>query len=291
MENIEINNNNEDKRKNDSKIIKDQSSSFRLFNNQNIIKSHIHLSKTQNYLEKKEFPLAHLIIINDDPSDYNEMPYTKALRNDKRNFFYIFFIVLFNKIDLIQLIAFREEFQSIEVSINLFILSTILDLFFNALLYNDDIISQKYHKNGKLDSFTEILLSLVSNIISYFLLKIINKLTHFDEYFELIKKEIKVKEELKKAVNIGLKIMNKTMKIFVLINLIINCVVLYYLSLFCAIYPKSQQSFFKNYGTGVAESFLMSAIIALFVAGFRKISLKCKIKRLYETSRFIDNFL
>ena len=219
------------------------------------------------------------------------MPFTKALRIDKRNFFYVFFVVLFNKIDLIQLIVFREEFQMVEVSINLFILSTILDLFFNALLYNDDIISQKYHKNGKLDSFTELLLSIVSNIITYFVLKKINKLTSYNEYFALIKKEVKDKELLKKAVNVGLEVMRKTMKLFVLVNFIIFCIILFYLTLFCAIYPKSQQSFFKNYGLGVAESLLTSAVIALFVAGFRKISLKCKIKQFYETSKFIDKAL
>ena len=257
----------------------------------NILKNRVRLSKTHFYLERKSFTLSHLIIRNNDPSDYNKMPYTKALRNDKRNFFYIFFVVLCNKIDLIQLIAFLEEFQLIEVSMNIFILSTMLDLFFNSLLYNDDIISQKYHKNGKLDSFTELLLSLVSNIIAYFILKMINRLIYYNENFDLIKKEIKNKRELKKAVNIGLKVMRKTLKIFVLINFIINCIILYYLSLFCAIYPKSQQSFFKNYGIGVAESLLTSAVIALFVTVLRKISLKCKIKRLYETSRFIDNTL
>ena len=257
----------------------------------NILKNRVRLSKTHFYLERKNFTLSHLIIRNNDPSDYNKMPYTKALRNDKRNFFYIFFVVLCNKIDLIQLIAFLEEFQLIEVSMNIFILSTMLDLFFNALLYNDDIISQKYHKNGKLDFFTELLLSLVSNIISYFLLKIISKLTFYSEYFALVRKEIKDKDQLKKGINIGLKIMRKALKIFMIFSFIIHCIILYYLSLFCTIYPKSQQSFFKNYGLGVEESLIVSVLIALIIAILRKISLKCKIKYLYETSRFIDNIL
>ena len=56
-------------------------------------------------------------------------------------------------------------------------------------------------------------------------------------------------------------------------------------------YPKSQASFFKDFGLGELQSLILSFAVAMLVATFRKISLKCRIQKLYETSKFIDNAL
>ena len=245
----------------------------------------------QEYLEKR-FPLNNLIANREDTdSDYNDLPYTKALRIDKRNFFVVFFLVFFNKIDIVQIIFFRDEFEFLPISVNIFILDELLELFFNALLYNDDVISQKYHSNGKLDFITEQLLSLASNLISYLIMRVFSKLVVYNEYFSLIEKEIKGKEKLTKAVDLGLRVMKKAMTIFSVINITILLIIFYYLSIFCAMYPKSQASFFKDFGLGELQSLILSFAVAILVATFRKISLKCRIQKLYETSKFIDNAL
>ena len=224
-------------------------------------------------------------------SDLNDLPYTKALRLDDRNFLTVFFIVFFNKVDVIKIIFFRDDFEFLPISVNIFILDELLDLFFNALFYNYDIISQKYHSNGKLDFFTEQLLSFASNFVSYLILRFFSKLLVYDEYFSLIEKEVRGKEKLAKAVDLGIRVMKKAMIIFSVIDISILLVILYYLSIFCALYSKSQKSFFKNYGIGEIQTLMLNFVIAILVATFRKLALKYRNQRLYETSKFIDNFL
>ena len=232
----------------------------------------------------------HLTVTKDQAeSDLNDIPYTKALRIDKRNFLLIFIVTFLNKVDITDIIFFRDEFEFLTVSINVFLLDESLELFFNALFYNDDVISQKYHSNGKLDFVTEQLLSLISNIISYLIMKLLSKLVSYSEYFSLIQKEIKEKDKLVEAVELGLKLTRRYMIIFSIITLALFSIIIYYLSVFSAVYPKSQTSFFKNFGLGELQSLVFNFIVAFFVAIFRKLSLKYRIRQLYETSKFIDN--
>ena len=119
---------------------------------------------------------------------------------------------------------------------------------------------------------------------------VFSKLVVYSDYFSLVKKEIKEKEKLVMAVNLGLKIMKVAIIIFSILNIIVLSVILYYLSIFCAMYPKSQASFFKDFGLGEIQSLIFSFVVAFLVATFRKLSLKYRNQRLYETSKFINNF-
>ena len=56
----------------------------------------------------------------------------------------------------------------------------------NALLYSDDVVSQKYHNNGNLDFITSLSLSLASNIISSIAIWIIEKLTNYHEILQIL---------------------------------------------------------------------------------------------------------
>ena len=51
-----------------------------------------------------------------------------------------------------------------------------------ALLYSDDVVSQKYHNNVNLDFVTSLSLSVVSNIITSIVIWIIKKLTNYHEF-------------------------------------------------------------------------------------------------------------
>ena len=238
------------------------------------------------------FSASYLIVRKEKTdNDLNDLPYIKALKIDKRNFLTVFFLIFFNKVDIIEIIFFRDDFEFLPITLNIFLLNELLELFLNALFYNDNIISQKYHSNGKLDLITEQLLSLISNFFSYFLMKLFNKLVVYNKFFSLVQKEIKEREKLFRAVSLGLKVMKKSMIIFSFISITILSIELYYLSIFCAMYPKSQTSFFKDFGLGELQSLIFNFMIALIVATFRKLSLKYRNQRLYETSKFIDNFL
>ena len=50
-----------------------------------------------------------------------------------------------------------------------FILSLLINFYFNTFLYSDDVVSNKRHNNGRLDFFVTLVLSLMSNIITSFI--------------------------------------------------------------------------------------------------------------------------
>ena len=129
---------------------------------------------------------------DNDYNNYNELTFIKAKRIDKRNIFQLFKSILFDKLEIINLIISKNRIKII--CICEYILSLLFDFFFNTLLYSDDVISQKYHNNGKLDSIVSISISLISNIIISIVCKIIKYSTGIEEnldYISEIRKEYK----------------------------------------------------------------------------------------------------
>ena len=86
-----------------------------------------------------------------------------------------------------------------------------------------------------------------------------------------------------------LKIVCKKLIISFILEFIISCISGYYLFIFCEIYKKSQISLLINYGFGLLISLITSLGIALIVSILRKISIKCKIKRLYYSFKIFND--
>ena len=130
--------------------------------------------------EKKNlnFDYKNLIIINDnvDKKELNNIPYTKALRVDNRSIFQIFFSVIASKIEIISIFYYRNETFPLSLAISIYLFSMLLDLCLNCFLYSDDVVSEKYHNDGKLEFATSFVLSLMSNIFSVIIVYIIAKL-------------------------------------------------------------------------------------------------------------------
>ena len=102
--------------------------------------------------------------INKNNENYNFSPYIIALREDKRKLFEIIKSYIFDKIEILNLFNSNEYFKYIVFCE--YILSLLLDFFFNTLLYSDEIVSHKYHNNGRLQFIVTFILSLLSNIIT-----------------------------------------------------------------------------------------------------------------------------
>ena len=96
--------------------------------------------------------------------DVNDLPYTLALNYDKRGILKIFYSLIIRKLELVNLFISNEKVKLILICE--YILSLLINFFFNALLYSDDVISNKYHNNGKLDIIVTLFLSISSNIIT-----------------------------------------------------------------------------------------------------------------------------
>ena len=294
--NIKLKNkNNKNQNKKKSKF----STEAEKFNNSSKISKFINPTQKANNLNKKtkidiDKNFESKIIVNDknvEPNEYNKVPYSQALRIDKRNIFIVFISLIKMKIEIITIILYPEEFTNRPLLLSIYLLDFLFNYFMNALLYSDDVVSQKYHNNGSLDFITSITLSVFSNIISSIIIWLIKKLTNYHEFLQSIIKEIKSEKYflfLFKRVYTSLKFKIIT---YFIISFLISIGITYYLFIFCIIYKKSQISLFSNFVLGEVESFAKSFAITLIVCILRVVSLKLKIKQLYRTSVYLDDVL
>ena len=168
-------------------------------------------------------------------------------------------------------------------------LDFLFSYFLNALLYSDDIVSQKYHNNGSLDFFTSLSLSLASNIISSIVIWAIKKITNYHEYLRALVNNISKEKIFIFLFKRIYRYLKRSIFFYFILDFIINILITYYLFIFCIIYKKSQTSLLSNYFLGVIENFIKSFSISLIVSILRIISLKWKNKMLYRTSVYLND--
>ena len=222
-----------------------------------------------------------------DGDSYNLSPYSKALREDKRNIFQIIKTFVFEKIDILNLITSNEVFKEIEIC--QYILSLMIDFFFNTLLYSDEIISQKYHNNGNLEFIVSLILSLSSNIITAIIIYFLEFLDKLREIFEDICK-IRKEDEYLFAFGKFIKYIKLRISIFILCEIIIMIISFYFINIFCILYSKSQKSLLFNYLSSLLEGLIKSIIVITLIVTTRKIGINCKNIYIFNISKYIDKY-
>jgi hypothetical protein len=217
--------------------------------------------------------------------DYNELPFTKALRLDKRNIFQILKSVLYNKLELVHIFIGSKRTRII--CLCEYILSLLFDCFFNALLYSDDVVSQKYHNNGELDFLLSLLITLISNIITSIVCNLINYSDGIEERLEQIS-NIRREYIYLFALNKFLKFLKIKMILFIITIFILVSGCFYYIVIFCIIYSKSQVSLLTHYILSLVEGLITSVVITLLIVVLRKIGITCSNNYIYNTSKFLN---
>jgi len=221
-----------------------------------------------------------------DKKEYNKIPYTQALRIDKRHFFETFISFLANEIDIIKIFYYRNPYSHISITLPLYTFELCLDLTFNCFLCNDDIVSQKYH-NGNIQFITSLFVSCMANIISSFISFIVGKLVDYEDIFENILKEILEKEKYYITFHKFKKFLAIKLTLYFIIQTIVNVFMLYYLVIFCKVYQRTQINIVFNYLIGVCESVLLSLGIALLSALMRIFSLQYRWPYVYYISKHL----
>ena len=237
------------------------------------------IEKYGGYLSEKE------------ESNYYEMAFHEALKYDHRSFLKMYLSFLFLKIELLSTIFFPEPFSVISITLPFYVLMLLIDFTLNALVYTDDIVSQKYSNNGKLALITSTLLSGICNIITYYIMKLIHKLINYSIAFETMQKEIKIDDVYFGFSKVILDIVKKRLIIYFTLEIIISICCGYYLYIFCVVYEKSQVSLFINYLYGMIISLIFSVAITLIVTIIRMIAIKIKSRNLYYSSRYLSNLI
>ena len=252
-----------------------------------------HLINGTNYtnLTNEALHREELVKDNIENRDLNIIPYTQALRVDKRNCIQIFLSVIFHEIKIISIFYYKHPFEHLSIILSQYMFELCLDLTLNCLLYTEDVISEKYNNNGSIKFFTTLSLSFMSNIISSIISLFLWKLADYADFFELIIKDITYKPKYYLNIMKFKKILCFKLSIYFFLQTLINLGMCYYLMIFCTIYHNTQGSIMINYLTGVAESMIISLALTLIISIMRAISIKCQSKYIYNTSKyFFENF-
>jgi len=240
--------------------------------------------KSINKILKNKIKITKTINNSNKDINYNSLPFCQALNLDKRSLLKIFSSVIIDKIKLIELFT-NSEIK--ELKISQYILSLLLDFFFNSLLYSDEIVSQKYHNNGKLDFIISLTLSILANIITSLICFFLNYTKGIESKIEQmleIKKEEKLLLLLYKFLRY-VKIKVIVLSIFQII-VILNCI--YYSLIFFIIYSHTQISLLINYIISLFDKFILAILISITVSITRKISIIYSNKYIYNTSNYIN---
>ena len=112
----------------------------------------------------------------------------------------------------------------------------------NALLFSDDVISEKY-KNGSVNKYTTLMLSFLSNVLGYFFGMILYRLTNFSQCLELFAKEPKKEKIYIKKFKKLMKIIKIKLIMFFSFEFVFMIAFVYFLSAFCAVYHSSQWNY------------------------------------------------
>ena len=228
-----------------------------------------------------------------DEKDFNTIPFTQALRIDKRNFFKMFISVLAHEISIINIFYYKNPFRHLSIILSIYIFELSLDLALNCLLYTDDVVSKKYHNNGSIEYITSLSLSFISNVFASLISSILGILSNYDEVMENIIKSCACATKrgyflyivkFKKYVFIKLVL-------FFFIEIIINIYLCYYMIIFCFVYQKTQGNIMINYIIGISESIAISLCLAIIISLIRYISIIKKLKSFYYASKYLyQNF-
>ena len=223
--------------------------------------------------------------------ELNIIPYSKALRIDNRNYSQIFLSVIYNEIKIVRIFYYKNPYEHLSIIFSQYVFELCLDLTFNCILYTEDVISEKYNNNGNIRFFTTLSLSFISNIISSIIAFIISKLSDYVEFFDFIIKDINDKTKYFLNMKKFKKLLCMKLSAFFFVQMIFNLIMCYYLMIFCTVYHKTQGSVMINYITGIGESIAISLGLAIITSLMRYLSIKCKWKPLYYTSKyFFENF-
>ena len=223
--------------------------------------------------------------INDD-QELNELPYTRAVVLDQRNVFQVFKSFLLLKLEIINILLGREQIKII--LIGEYILSLFINFFFNALLYTDEVVSNKYHNNGQLDVIVTLSLSIISNIVTSIICYYIKYSKGIQARMDQIM-EIKNQKCFFRNIIQFFRFIKIKFICFFISEVIIIAACYYYIVIFCIVYANSKVSLLINYILSLVEGLITSAAIIIIIFITRQIGLKCLNKNFYNLSKFVND--
>ena len=254
--------------------------------NDNNSKNTIYIKNEVNIITTNNIQKNNITFIND--YEINNLKYEDALLYDKRNYFQYYFSLLKMKHILIFTFYTKNDYNSREIKIILFLFTFSLNYTINTLFFNESEIHQIYEEQGKYNFVHQLPRIIYSLIISSVINVIIKNISLTEGNIVKIKK-IKEIENIEEQKLKFLNLLFIKFKLFFIILYIFILFFWYYLSCFCAVYQNTQKFLIKDALIGFGLSFIYPFILNLLPGIFRIPSLnKNNRNYLYIISKIIQ---
>ena len=199
----------------------------------------------------------------------------------------------YNFLQYSQLIIFtfitKTDFNLRSIKISLFFFSFVFYLTFNTLFFTDESMSHIYKQGGAFD----FIYNLPKTFFSSFCCGIINFLLKFLSLSQNdIKKLNNIKNEREKTIQLSKLIKCWKYKIYIFYFLIFSFMSLFhvYVITFCSVYFNTQKHLIKSTLISFTLSMVYPFGICLITTLLRKLSLKYKIKLMFNFSKIMQLF-
>ena len=176
----------------------------------------------------------------------NNLSYKKALKYDKRSYCQYYISLFKTKHIIIFTFFYNEDYNSKIMKIDLFFINFIIYYTINALFFNDNTMHKIYEDKGSFNFIYQLPTIIYSSIISTVFNVLLKILALSEKDILKFKKNKKKKKSLNERT---IKLKNKLNIKFILYFITSSIFLLffwYYLSMFCAIYRKTQYHLIKD---------------------------------------------
>ena len=219
----------------------------------------------------------------------NILPYNLAILYDKRTYCSYYISLLKTKHNLI--FSFNNnDYNSIILKIDLFLIGFTIDYIVNGLFFNDDTMHKIYENKGQFDLESQIPIVIYSYLISMVLNTPLNFLALSNDAI-ITFKQSKLKISLKKTAKNIKKKLNLQFILYFIISFLLLVFFWYYIAMFCVIYKNTQIHLLKDTSMSFGLSLIIPFGIYLIPGIFRIPSLskpKNKRKCLYNFSKILQ---
>ena len=241
--------------------------------------------KSTHKINKEKFKKYMNRIKENDNEIYNNLPYIKAIAEDNRSALQLFESILLQKLELIHLIMTKTKIK--DILICEYILSLLIDLFFNTFFYSDDVISHKYHNDGKLNFAVTMTITITSNIATSIICHFLNHSNSIEEKIENIL-EIRIEYKYLLLLHKFLRFLKIKMIFFFISEIIIFSFCFYYVVIFCSVYTQTQISLLITYFASLLEGVVKAIIISILIVITRKIGINYLNIYSYNISKYLN---
>ena len=222
-------------------------------------------------------------IMSFNDEEMNSLSYELALKYDNRRFCAYYLSLLKTKHIIFFTFCYKNDYNLRIIKIDLFIINFIIGYNINALFFNDDTMHKIYEDQGSFNFIYQLPQIVYSTLISTAINTLLSQLALSEENILEFKKN-KAKTNLdKRAIDLNKKL-NFKFGLYFVISSIILFFSWYYLSMFGAIYRKTQYHLIKDTLISFGLSILYPFGIYFLPGIFRIPALSNKKNYFYKVS-------